>query len=406
MTSYQLAIRYVLRKKSKTILLFLILLFIGSMVLSTSMVLRATEHSKALIQEKTNAKVVLEVRDEKDKITESEIQIISALDGVTFTNRQAYNFVFPANFYPLTNSDVAEEDNEKITLFSYDDLKNDSAFFERRYRIIDGNYIDQETQKGVVINSLLAELNGLKVGDIIELQSSEGVSVSATIEGLFISGSERKQADTTLAVNRVENQIFIDNNTYSQLVPNDGYYKVAVYARNPEELEALETNLISIFSERVVATTSDTLFQQTKAPLEQIIRVVKLMLVLTFITGTTVITILLCMWMRARKKEMAIFISIGKVKISILLQVILETFGVFFVSVAGACVASSFIAKLLEKLLIDSQTTDIMLEVSLKLQDIASLIGIGSLIVLIAVTFSILPILKANPKDILSKMEG
>lgn len=406
MTSYQLAIRYVLRKKSKTILLFLILLFIGSMVLSTSMVLRATEHSKALIQEKTNAKVVLEVRDEKDKITESEIQIISALDGVTFTNRQAYNFVFPANFYPLTNSDVAEEDNEKITLFSYDDLKNDSAFFERRYRIIDGNYIDKETQKGVVINSLLAELNGLKVGDIIELQSSEGVSVSATIEGLFISGSERKQADTTLAVNRVENQIFIDNNTYSQLVPNDGYYKVAVYARNPEELEALETNLISIFSERVVATTSDTLFQQTKAPLEQIIRVVKLMLVLTFITGTTVITILLCMWMRARKKEMAIFISIGKVKISILLQVILETFGVFFVSVAGACVASSFIAKLLEKLLIDSQTTDIMLEVSLKLQDIASLIGIGSLIVLIAVTFSILPILKANPKDILSKMEG
>lgn len=406
MTSYQLAIRYVLRKKSKTILLFLILLFIGSMVLSTSMVLRATEHSKALIQEKTNAKVVLEVRDEKDKITESEIQIISALDGVTFTNRQAYNFVFPANFYPLTNSDVAEEDNEKITLFSYDDLKNDSAFFERRYRIIDGNYIDKETQKGVVINSLLAELNGLKVGDIIELQSSEGVSVSATIEGLFISGSERKQADTTLAVNRVENQIFIDNNTYSQLVPNDGYYKVAVYARNPEELEALETNLISIFSERVVATTSDTLFQQTKAPLEQIIRVVKLMLVLTFITGTTVITILLCMWMRARKKEMAIFISIGKVKISILLQVILEIFGVFFASVAGACVASSFIAKLLEKLLIDSQTTDIMLEVSLKLQDIASLIGIGSLIVLIAVTFSILPILKANPKDILSKMEG
>lgn len=370
------------------------------------MVLRATEHSKALIQEKTNAKVVLEIRDEKDKITENEIKNISILDGVTSLNRQAYNFVFPANFYPLTNSDSTEEDNSRITLFSYDDLKNDSAFFENRYRIIEGNYIDQENPKGVVINSLLAELNGLKVGDTIELQNSEGVSASATIKGIFISGSERKQSDTTLAVNRVENQIFVDNNTYSQLFPNSGYYKLAVYVRNPEELETLEANLSSIFSERVAMTASDTLYQQTKAPLEQIIRVVKLMLALTFITGTTVITILLCMWMRTRKKEMAIFISMGKSKISILLQVLLETFGVFFVSVAGVCGVGSFIAGLLSNLLIASQTTDITLEVSLKMVDIASLIVIGGVIVLIAVTFSILPILKANPKDTLSKMEG
>ena len=406
MEFYQLAFRYAMRKKSKTILLFLVLLFIGSMILSTSMVLRATEHSKALIQEKTNAKVVLEIRDEKDKITENEIQNISILDGVTSLNRQAYNFVFPANFYPLTNSDSTEEDNSRITLFSYDDLKNDSAFFENRYRIIEGNYIDQENPKGVVINSLLAELNGLKVGDTIELQNSEGVSASATIKGIFISGSERKQSDTTLAVNRVENQIFVDNNTYSQLFPNSGYYKLAVYVRNPEELETLKANLSSIFLEKVAMTTSDTLYQQTKAPLEQIIRVVKLMLALTFITGTTVITILLCMWMRTRKKEMAIFISIGKSKISILLQVLLETFGVFFVSVAGACGVGSFIAGLLSNLLIASQTTDIMLDVSLKMEDIASLIVIGGVIVLIAVTFSILPILKANPKDTLSKMEG
>ncbi len=149
MEFYQLAFRYAMRKKSKTILLFLVLLFIGSMILSTSMVLRATEHSKALIQEKTNAKVVLEIRDEKDKITENEIKNISILDGVTSLNRQAYNFVFPANFYPLTNSDSTEEDNSRITLFSYDDLKNDSAFFENRYRIIEGNYIDQENPKGV-----------------------------------------------------------------------------------------------------------------------------------------------------------------------------------------------------------------------------------------------------------------
>ncbi|MDE7433459.1 MAG: ABC transporter permease, partial [Lachnospiraceae bacterium] len=314
--------------------------------------------------------------------------------------------VFPSDFSPYTKSDSEEEDNLKMTVFSYDDLKNDSAFFEKRYRIIEGNYIDREIQKGVVINFLLAEQNGLKVGDTIELQGADGVLVSAEIRGLFISGSERKQADTTLAVNRVENHIFIDNSTYSEIYPDDGYYKAAVYARNPEELKRLEADLSSIFSDKVVMTTSDTLFQQMKAPLDQIIRVVRLMLNLTFVTGAVVITILLCMWMRTRKKDMAIFISIGKSKVSILQQVLLEAFGVFLVSVAGACAAGNLIAKLLENLLINSRTEDVNINVSLKLPDIVSLMGIGSLIVLIAVIFSILPILRANPKDTLSKMEG
>lgn len=406
MTFYQLAFRCLIRKKSKTILLFFVLLFIGSMILSTSMILRETKNSKVRIQEKTKAKIVLEIQDDKSKITENEIQKISDLDGAIFINRQSYNFVFPSDFSPYTKSDSEEEDNLKMTVFSYDDLKNDSAFFEKRYRIIEGDYIDQEIQKGVVINFLLAEQNGLKVGDTIELQGADGVLVSTEIRGLFISGSERKQADTTLAVNRVENHIFIDNSTYSEIYPDDGYYKTAVYARNPGELKRLEADLSSIFSDKVVMTTSDTLFQQMKAPLDQIIRVVRLMLNLTFVTGAVVITILLCMWMRNRKRETAIFVSIGKSKVSILLQVLFEAFVVFLVSVAGTCVAGNLMAKLLERLLINSQTDDVIINVSLKLSDIVSLMGIGSVIVLIAVIFSILPILRANPKDTLSRMEG
>ena len=158
--------------------------------------------------------------------------------------------------------------------------------------------------------------------------------------------------------------------------------------------------------DKVSMTTSDTLFQQTKAPLEQIIRIVNLMLILTVITGTVVITIILCMWMRTRKKETAIFVSIGKTKLSILLQVILETFGIFIISVVGACGIGNIIAKILKDLLLNSQTADFTFEVALKFSDIISLLGIGSLIVLIAVMFSMFPILRVNPRDTLSRMEG
>lgn len=409
MTFYQLALRYLTRKKSKTILLFFVLVLIGSMVLSTIMILRATEDSKSLIQEKTNAKVVVEIKNSKNRISNEEVEQISLLEGVSSINRQSISSAFLSNCIPFTVSDSAETDNLKVTVFSYDDLENDSAFFEQRYRIIAGNYIDPDTQNGVVINSLFAELNGLSVGDTIELETEDGINVSAEIVGLFFSGGERKQSETTLAVNRIENNIFMDNNTFSQMFEQYGYYKIAVYAKNPEELEVLKTDLISVFSDnsdKVSMTTSDTLFQQTKAPLEQIIRIVNLMLILTVITGTVVITILLCMWMRTRKKEAAIFVSIGKTKLSILLQVLLEAFGVFIISVVGACGIGNVIAKILKDLLLNSQTADFTLEVALKFSDIISLLCIGSLIVLIAVMFSMFPILKSNPKDTLSRMEG
>jgi len=403
---YELAIRYLMRKKSKTVLLFLVLVFIGSMLLNISMILRATEKSEALIQEKTKAKIIIEVTNEKDKISADEIRQVSLLEGVAFINRQSNNFAFPVSSTPVTNSDSKEEENLKITIFSYDDLENDSAFFEQRYRLIEGSYINKHTKNGIVINSLLAELNGLRVGDTMELETEDGISVSAKIIGLFISGSERKQEDTTFSVNRIENHIFVDNTTYSKMFENNGYVRISVYAKKPEELDDLETKLRSIFSDKVDMTTSDTLFQQTKAPLEQIIRVANLMLILTFVTGTIVVTILLCMWMRTRKKEAAIYISIGKSKISILLQVLLEAFGVFVISVAGACGIGTIMAKFLKGALVNTQTTDMIMDVSLKLSDISLLLGIGSNIVLIAVIVSIVPILKANPRETLSRMEG
>lgn len=70
------------------------------------------------------------------------------------------------------------------------------------------------------------------------------------------------------------------------------------------------------------------------------------------------------------------------------------------------CEDTEIIAKILKDLLLNSQTADFTFEVALKFSDIISLLGIGSLIVLIAVMFSMFPILRVNPRDTLSRMEG
>lgn len=405
MTFYQLAFRYLKRKKAKAILLFFVLLLVSSMILSNNMILRATKDSKAAIQEKAKSKIVLEIAKEENKITQQEVEEILNLEEVSEVNCQDKGQAFPNNFYPVTTNDSMEENNQKITLLSYDDLKNDSAFYEGQYRLVSGEYITKD-QRGAVINSLLADSNGLELGDDIKIENAEGKIISLKIVGLFLAGSERKQTEKMNSADRIENQIFVDNESYSQFLGNTGYYKVSVYCKNPEQLSMMEEQLRSVLSEKVSFTSSDTLYRQMALPLEQITRVANLMLVLTLITGIVIVSLLLCMWMRTRQKEAAIFTSIGKSKYSIFLQVFLESFLVFMVSVIGACGLGSLMAGFLQKALTHSETTEISLNVFLQGKDIGSLMIWGSFIVLAAVVVSLFPILKANPRDTLSRMEG
>ena len=405
MRFYQLAFRYLCRKKSKTFILLLVLLFINSMILGSYMILHATEDSRITMQEKMGTKAVLEVKGSDRFITENEVGEIRDMDGVISVNRMADSAVYPVNFNPITNSDSEEENNWKVTLLSYDELERDSAFSDLRYRLMKGDMITEGSGKGAVINFALADANGLEIGDEIEVGTETGSAINVKIIGVFVAGSERNQMDTLPAVNRIENQIFIDNESYTGLFDNAGYRKIAVYTKNPDQIDVLVQGLKDFLGSRVEITTDDILYRQLEVPLNRIVRVMKLMLVFTLAAGVTITSILLCMWMRSRKREIAVFISMGKKKTDILMQVFMETAAVFCLSVFGACVIGSGMAGIMKELLMEENTA-VLLSVSLQAGDIAAMFFAGGCIAVIAVCISLLPILRANPKDILSKMEG
>ena len=402
---YQLAFRYLCRKKSKTFILLLVLLFINSMILGSYMILHATEDSRITMQEKMGTKAVLEVKGSDRFITENEVRKIRDMDGVISVNRMADSAVYPVNFNPITNSDSEDENNWKVTLLSYDELERDSAFSDLRYRLMKGDMITESSGKGAVINFALADANGLEIGDEMEVGTETGSVINVKIIGVFVAGSERNQMDTLPAVNRIENQIFIDNESYTGLFDNAGYRKIAVYTKKPDQVDVLVQELKDFLGSRVEITTADILYRQLEVPLNRIVRVMKLMLVFTLAAGVTITSILLCMWMRSRKREIAVFISMGKKKTDILMQVFMETAAVFCLSVFGACVIGSGMAGIMKELLM-KENTAVLLSVSLQAGDIAAMFFAGGCIAVIAVCISLLPILRANPKDILSKMEG
>ena len=405
MPFYKRSFLYLIRKRTKSILLLLIFLLVNSMILSTNMILHATERTEAAMQEKTKAKVVCDAADTANMITDKEAEKIENLANVTSVNRLGQQSAYLTDLTPVTASDSTEQDNLKVSLQSFDDMETDSPFEDQSYRFTDGELITPETQYGAVINAGFADANGLQIGDQISFETENGKTVTVKVIGEYLAGNESRQNKSTLAVYRVENQIYIDNTAYLELF-GDGFYKVSAYTGQPDLLGSLAGEVQDILQDKAEVTTSDALYRQMKAPLTQITRVVELMRMLTFITGTVIVSLLLCMWMRSRQKEMAVFLSMGERKFNIFLQALLEAAVLFLITMAGACTLGLLAAKALQSILLASVTTDISLDISLQFADIALLLGIGSAVVVIAVLVSLVPVIRANPKDILSRMEG
>lgn len=406
MPFYQRGFLYLARKRAKSILLLMIFLFVNSMILGTNMILHATESTETAMQEKAGAKVICEITDMANPIRNTEAKNIQNQTGVTSINRMGQQSAYLVDIMPVTACNSTEPDNQKVNLFSYDDLEADGPFADQSFRFTKGKLIGPETQYSAVINVGLADANGLQIGDTITFKAESGKTVTVEVIGEYLAGNESRQENSTFAVNRMENQIYIDTTTYSELFGNNGFYKVSACTDQPEILGTLAKNTQEILQDKAEITTSDVLYQQMKAPLTQITRVVALMRLLTFFTGTAIISLLLCMWMRSRQKEMAVFLSMGEQKSILFFQALLEASVVFIMALCGSCGLGLLVARQLQNLLLASVQADVSLQISLQFVDITLLMGIGSIVVVISVLLSLLPVILTNPKDILSRMEG
>ena len=406
MPFYQRGVLYLTRKRAKSILLLMIFLFVNSMILGTNMILHAAQSTEAAMKEKTKAKVVCEMADAGQPVTEEDARGIGNLDAVTSINRMGQQAAYLPELLPVTGNTSTEADNQKVSLLSFDDMETDSPFADQSFRLTEGRLIGPDSRYCAVVNQGFAQANGLKVGDTFSLENEEGKKTTVEIIGEYLAGNETRQEKETLALYRQENQIYIDNTAYLELFGEKGFYKLYAYVSQPELLDSLAGEMQEIVGEKAEVTTSDTLYQQMKAPLTQITRVVSLMRLLAFGTGTAVVSLLLCMWMRSRQKEMAVFLSMGEGKSVVFWQALLESAVVFLIALLGACALGAAAAGWMQKLLLATVDTGTSLTVTLQAGDIAQLLGIGGAVVGIGVLLSLIPVLRSNPKDILSRMEG
>lgn len=404
MKYYQRAFRYIRRKKAKSFLLLLVLFVANSMILCTFNILHATEQAKADLQEKTESKLVCDVVDIKALFTGEEIDKIAALDGVQSVNRISSDEAVPVDFRHIASPESGAEKNGYVHVFGYDDMETDGPFAEKQLRLVEGEFPEHGNQ--VVIDKVLADYNGLTVGDSIVLENGKGNQVTGEISGLYLSGSEEKQGKNVEGYYRIENQIYGSQEWFQAFSEDVSFESAVFYVDDPDLLSSLEQQVSDVLGEKAEVVKSDTLYQSMKVPLNQISRVVILMLWMTIGTSILIVTLLLSMWMRARKRETAVYISMGETKTFIYLQYLMETMMIFGVAVAGSLAVGTISARGMKALLLAGQENTVDFEVCFRGQDACVMVLVGTVVLLIAVGISLMPVLRTNPKDTLAEMEG
>ena len=381
---------YISRKRLKSLLLFMIFLVINCMVLGILGIHSASEEVMKDLRSNTESRVILEVRQQAGQFTEDDVQGILETPNITWINRLWSEQTGIPELTPVIGD---EQSDQLFTLHLQNRVDKDSAFEEQIYRLVEGSFPSAGNE--IVINQLLADQNGLQVGDVIQ--------GTYRITGIFLSGTERQQTEKVAAVNRIENQIYImaDENLSESC---KGYTKVICYVTEPEKLDELVGAFDERYSEKAYVKTNDITFQKMRISIEQTGRITMFVLVITLITGCSVTGLLLYMWMRGRKTEIAVYVSLGLEKSNLFMQAVAEGLALYIISfVISEILAYSLLPQFSSSLgILEGAGGNWRADYAGNLL----VLGCGMCMIVLLTVIAMFPYLKKHPKEILSEMEG
>lgn len=390
------ALCYVKRKWKKTILLSGVFCITAFTMLGTCEVLKASEQISVQMRKESNSKITIESLQEENFLNNKDIEFIKTLQNVNRINRTTEIIVYANGFFAISGA----EDTNKVVLHGFDDMLRDSPFEEKICRVVSGREALEDGE--IVINQRLAEANQIDLNDELSFICGEQLQTSKVV-GFYLTGNENNQTDAVLPENRIENQIYTVNTVVLGLGNSEYYKKLIAYVDDPENLAETESRILEMMGEKASVRTLDTAYQKIKFSLSGTERVTRLVLVLMTITGIFITGSLLILWMRNRKSEIAVFISMGISKVEIFMQMLFEILLTWSFSVALAALFGKLVFPKVGVVVEVIRDMDILVSVSFF--SVCSLWLIGIFVLMLLNTVALFPYFTKNPKEILSEME-
>ncbi|MCC2323544.1 MULTISPECIES: ABC transporter permease [Bacillus cereus group] len=316
------------------------------------------------------------------------------------------------------------------------------SFKNGKSKIIDGKPITEQmkNQNVALMEKRLAELNNLKVGDKVKVQSGDKKeTLEVEIIGIYET-NEQAMGQQAPPIMDPANKLYMPHSTMKKLEVDQGISSVQVvyFLNDPQYIDAFkkEAKKSNIDFNYYKLDAHDSLYKQMIGPIENISSTSQMIIYIVSIAGAIILGLIIMLSIKGRRKEMGILLSIGEKKWKLMAQFVVEVVCIailaFGVSITTGAKVSQFIGDnlLSSEIATTSEETDTTrnnstvmmsgpggtlqnqkedpidkIDVSVTGEDVGKMGGIGLAIAIIATLLPALSILRLNPKQILLKDE-
>lgn len=337
---------YVMRKKGKSILLFIILFMISTFVLTALALGNASDAAQKNLRKSLGGEFTVGCDySENNPYLKTE----SVDGGVIYYSTQQISPNLVEKIRNLEGVVSCSATNETLSVFSGLNIfvgtipieeqfrrsqktigvwksEENSLFTSGKLILVEGRHITPEDKNKILISKDLAEKNGLKTGD--RLLSQQGIECE--IAGLFTPRELESITEQVTSYDKIQNLVLTDLST---LIAEDnspaiqGFNEIKVVVSDPEDMGDIITRVRKIQGvdwSGFDITAENEGYQNASASLQQLSGLISAFLIVTLIVSTAVLSLILTMWARSRIHETGVLLSVGIHKISILGQYIAE----------------------------------------------------------------------------------
>ena len=451
--------RFVVRKKLKTLIMFGILLCLSTVMLSMVAVKGSTDAAASQVGQQLKAGFTLENNRKNNPgtprgggvVKQTDIDAVKGVSGVSDHLRRMSLTADLVGAKPLKLPNSQRDyDAQKEKLFGNlvggygeNNTELDVNFRSGSLKLSQGRHINESDVNKAIIHEDLAKANGLKIGDKLKLKanpedadnvkkSTEEVEVE--IVGLF-SGENIKPAQTRVEL--VQNSVYTDVTTTKQLAKfekgEEIYTDATFFVESANTLDDVmkQAGQLGVDWKKFQLTKTNQILAGVTGTVKSIYKLVDTMVVATVVFGVVVISLVLWLWARERRRETGILLAVGTSKPGIVAQHILElvliaipAFGAAWFAAQGAAqfIGNQLVsqaAKATSKEMasqlggsglgsdnesaLSGKTLD-HVQVMLDTGQWALVCGLSLALVCVAVLIASIPTLRAKPKALLTQL--
>ncbi len=252
-----------------------------------------------------------------------------------------------------------------FSLVGYSSYEGMSDFVNGDYVITEG-YIDEDfSNYSCVVNSELAELNDIKVGNTIKLQNpdSSKLSYELTVTGIYEDSTESTEM-MSMYTNSVNN-IITNTNVIEKILEDDEDLSTVVtptfVLKDKEDFEnfSLEVEEKGLSEYYTVTSNIGSIESETES-IKNVSLFATTFLIITLVIGGIVLLVINMINLRERKYEIGVLRTIGMKKILVICQftfelLVVALIGILLGTAIGATSSVKIANKLLENEILSSQ---------------------------------------------------